>query len=71
MIRISDISGVPLAPGALRADGLNPMPGATGDQSGDLMATLTANTCLIVDNLGGRCDRRGQRQLLDRWTNRN
>lgn len=71
MIRISDISGVPLAPGALRADGLNPMPGATGDQSGDLMATLTANTCLIVDNLGGRCDPRGQRQLLDRWTNRN
>jgi zinc/manganese transport system substrate-binding protein len=64
--RISDLSGVPLAPQALRADGLAP---AAGQESsdGDLMTTLTANTCLIVDQLGGRCDRAGQRELISRW----
>ena len=59
--RISEISGVPLAPGALRADGLASAP------QDDLMATLTTNTCLIVDQLGGRCDRTGQRQLIAGW----
>ena len=59
--RISELSGVPLAPGALRADGLASAP------HDDLMATLTTNTCLIVDQLGGRCDRTGQRQLIAGW----
>jgi ABC-type Zn uptake system ZnuABC Zn-binding protein ZnuA len=59
--RISELSGVPLAPGSLRADGLASAP------DDDLMATLTTNTCLIVDQLGGRCDRPGQRQLIAGW----
>jgi zinc/manganese transport system substrate-binding protein len=59
--RISELSGVPLAPGSLRADGLASAP------HDDLMATLTTNTCLIVDQLGGRCDRPGQRQLIAGW----
>ncbi len=59
--RISELSGVPLAPGALRSDGLASAP------HDDLMATLTTNTCLIVDQLGGRCDRTGQRQLIAGW----
>ena len=58
LLRISDLSGVPLTPQALRADGL---------ADGDLMATLTANTCLIVDQLGGRCDRRGAQGLISQW----
>ena len=66
LTRISELSGVTLAPQALRADGLAP---ATGQSSsdGDLMATLTANTCLIVDQLGGRCDRSAQEQLIRQW----
>ena len=59
--RISELSGVPLAPGSLRADGLASAP------HDDLMATLSTNTCLIVDQLGGRCDRPGQRQLIADW----
>ena len=59
--RISELSGVPLAPESLRADGLASAP------HDDLMATLTTNTCLIVDQLGGRCDRPGQRQLIAGW----
>jgi len=58
LLRISELSGVPLAPQPLRADGL---------AGGDLMATLTANTCLIVDQLGGRCDRRGEQRLIGQW----
>jgi ABC-type Zn uptake system ZnuABC Zn-binding protein ZnuA len=59
--RISGLSGVPLAPAALRADGLAPAP------RDNLMATLTANTCLIVEQLGGRCDRAGERRLIEGW----
>lgn len=70
MTRISALSGVPLAPGALRADGLNAVPSETGVSRGDLMATLMENTCLIVDNLGGRCDRAEQQQLMERWHSR-
>jgi zinc/manganese transport system substrate-binding protein len=73
--RISELSGVPLAPQALRADGLAagperpPLAGLTrsGPDHGDLMATLTANTCLIVDHLGGRCDQPGRQALIARW----
>lgn len=64
--RISDLSGVPLAPQALRADGLAPAAGQPVSD-GDLMATLTTNTCLIVNQLGGRCDRNGQQQLIRQW----
>ncbi|MFM7653356.1 MAG: metal ABC transporter solute-binding protein, Zn/Mn family [Vulcanococcus sp.] len=66
LLRISDLSGVPLAPQALRADGLAPAAGRASSD-GDLMATLTANTCLIVDQLGGRCDRRGEQRLISQW----
>ncbi|MFZ9849156.1 MAG: metal ABC transporter substrate-binding protein [Vulcanococcus sp.] len=64
--RISALSGVPVAPQVLRVDGLAPGDG-TASTPGDLMTTLTANTCLIVDQLGGRCDRAGQRELISRW----
>jgi len=56
--RISQLSGVPLAPCPLRAD-------SAGE---NLMATLTGNTCLIVDGLGGRCDQNSARTLVERWT---
>ena len=55
--RISQLSGIPIAPQPLRAD-------SGGD---NLMATLTANTCLIVNQLGGRCDGEGQTSLLRLW----
>ena len=58
LARISSLSGVPIATQALRADsgGVN------------LMSTLTANTCLIVEALGGRCDRAGQAALIRDWS---
>jgi ABC-type Zn uptake system ZnuABC Zn-binding protein ZnuA len=55
--RISALSGVPIAREPLPAD-------HGGD---DLMATLTANTCLVVEHLGGQCDRGGQRALIRQW----
>jgi zinc/manganese transport system substrate-binding protein len=55
--RISSLSGVPLAPEPLRAD-------AAGD---NLLRTLTDNTCLIVDALGGRCDHSTAARLVERW----
>ena len=66
LTRISELSGVPLTPQALRADGLAPAAGQ-GSSDGDLMATLTTNTCLIVDQLGGHCDRNGQQRLIRQW----
>ena len=55
--RVSSLSGIPIAPQALRAD-------AGGD---NLMATLTANTCRIVEQLKGRCDGAGRERLLQAW----
>ena len=55
--RISSLSGVPLAPRPLKAD--------SGGEN--LMATLTGNTCLIVEGLGGRCDRSSARRLVEQW----
>jgi ABC-type Zn uptake system ZnuABC Zn-binding protein ZnuA len=55
--RISALSGVPIAPRPLLAD-------SGGD---NLIATLTANTCLIVEQLGGRCDHQGQAALVQQW----
>lgn len=63
LLRIQALSGVPLAPAALVADGLAP----ASDGSADLVSTLTANTCLIVEGLNGRCDRQGQAALIRQW----
>jgi zinc/manganese transport system substrate-binding protein len=61
--RVSSLSGVPIAAEALVPDGLAPEPSGNGN----LMATLTANTCLIVNGLGGRCDASGEQALNQRW----
>ena len=63
--RISSLSGVPLAPAPLVADGL----AKARDNSGasDLIATLTANTCLIVTGLQGSCNKASQRNLIRQW----
>ncbi len=63
--RISSLSGVPLAPAPLVADGLAKARDNSG--SSDLVATLTANTCLIVNGLQGRCDKASQRNLIRQW----
>jgi len=57
LLRISSLSGVPLASHPLRAD-------SAGD---NLMATLTTNTCLIVDALGGRCNQASAGALVASW----
>jgi hypothetical protein len=43
--------------------------GAQGSpaQGSSLVATLTTNTCLIVNGLKGRCDQAGQRRLVQQW----
>ncbi|MDH4404831.1 MAG: metal ABC transporter substrate-binding protein [Cyanobium sp. D14.bin.5] len=62
--RISALSGVPLTAEPLVADGLAP----AGDGSASsLVATLSANTCLIVNGLQGRCDRASQQALIQSW----
>jgi ABC-type Zn uptake system ZnuABC Zn-binding protein ZnuA len=61
--RVSSLSGVPIAAEPLVADGLAPEPGSNAN----LVATLTANTCRIVNGLGGRCDPSGEQALNRRW----
>jgi len=62
--RISALSGVPLSAEPLVADGLAP----AGDGSASsLVATLSTNTCLIVNGLQGRCDRASQQALIQSW----
>ena len=61
--RVSSLSGVPIAAAPLVADGLAAEP----DGNGNLVATLAANTCLIVNGLGGRCDPSGQQALSQSW----
>ena len=61
--RVSSLSGVPIAAEPLVADGLAPEPGGNGN----LVATLTANTCRIVNGLGGRCDPSGEQALNLHW----
>jgi zinc/manganese transport system substrate-binding protein len=63
--RISSLSGVPLAPAPLLADGL--AKARAGSGSSTLVATLTTNTCLIVDGLGGRCNQASGEGLAERW----
>jgi ABC-type Zn uptake system ZnuABC Zn-binding protein ZnuA len=60
LLRLSALSGIPIAPAALVADGLAP-----GQPS--LPATAIANTCLISEGLGGRCDRDSAKVLQSRW----
>jgi zinc/manganese transport system substrate-binding protein len=55
--RVSSLSGVPIAPQPLQAD-------VGGDH---LMATLTTNTCRIVEQLKGRCDEAGRERLVADW----
>ena len=57
LLRISSLSGVPLASQPLRAD----------SAADNLMATLTTNTCLIVDALGGRCNQASGSELVASW----
>jgi zinc/manganese transport system substrate-binding protein len=61
--RVSSLSGVPIAAKPLVPDGLAPEPGGNGN----LVATLTANICLIAEGLDGRCDRAGAAALELRW----
>jgi ABC-type Zn uptake system ZnuABC Zn-binding protein ZnuA len=61
--RVSSLSGVPIAAAPLVADGLAAEPNGNGN----LVATLAANTCLIVNGLGGRCDPSGQQALSQSW----
>jgi zinc/manganese transport system substrate-binding protein len=61
--RISTLSGVPLAAEPLLADGL----AAGSNGAGNLLLTLTGNTCAIAEGLGGQCDRKGQRLLIRQW----
>jgi len=70
--RISALSGVPIAPAPLVADGLAKgaglaMTNGSPAQGSSLVGTLTANTCLIVNGLKGRCDQAGQRRLGQQW----
>lgn len=61
--RISALSGIPLAPAPLVADGLAPTAGAAPN----LVATLSANVCLISKGLKGQCDAQGQQALIRQW----
>jgi len=62
--RISELSGVPIAPVPLAADGLAMGP----DSPLSLMATLVRNTCTIVEGWGGSCDRKGGEALVQAWS---
>ena len=57
LARISALSHVPIAPSPLLAD-------HAGE---NLMRTLTSNTCLIVEQLGGQCDRQARAALQHQW----
>lgn len=61
--RISELSGVPIAPVPLAADGLAIGP----DGPLSLMATLVHNTCTIVEGWGGHCDRTEGEALVQAW----
>ena len=70
--RISALSGVPIAPAPLVADGLAKGAGLAGAQASpaqgsSLVATLTANTCLIVTGLKGHCDQASRQRLIQQW----
>lgn len=62
--RISDLSGVPIAPTPLVVDGLARAPDG---RPRSLMATLVANTCAISQGLKGQCDTRAGARLQQQW----
>jgi len=58
--RLSTLSGIAIAPKAVVVDGL-----AQADPS--LPATAIANTCVISEGLGGRCDQKTAKGIAVRW----
>jgi zinc/manganese transport system substrate-binding protein len=52
----------------LVADGLAKDTSPRPPGSSSLVGTLTANTCLIVEGLRGRCDQAGRRHLMELWS---
>jgi len=62
--RISDLSGVPIAPTPLVVDGLAR---AADGRSLSLMATLVANTCALSQGLKGQCDSAAGARLQQQW----
>ena len=62
--RISDLSGVPVAPTPLVVDGLAR---AADGRSLSLMATLVANTCALSQGLKGQCDSDAGARLQQQW----
>ena len=62
--RISDLSGVAIAPTPLVVDGLAR---SVEGRPPSLMATLVANTCALSRGLGGRCDSQAGARLSQQW----
>jgi len=65
--RISALSGVPIASAPLVADGLAKATTPQSPGASSVVATLTANTCLIVTGLKGQCDQPGRDRLVQQW----
>jgi ABC-type Zn uptake system ZnuABC Zn-binding protein ZnuA len=64
MQRISELSGVPIAPTPLVVDGLAR---AADGSPRSLMATLVANTCALSQGLKGQCDSNAGARLQQQW----
>ncbi|MCX5954604.1 MAG: metal ABC transporter substrate-binding protein [Cyanobacteria bacterium] len=62
--RISELSGVPIAPTPLVVDGLAR---SVDGRPPSLMATMVANTCAISQGLKGQCDTRAGARLQQQW----
>jgi zinc/manganese transport system substrate-binding protein len=62
--RISELSGVPIAPTPLVVDGLAR---AADGSPRSLMATLVANTCALSQGLKGQCDSDAGARLQKQW----
>ena len=64
MQRISELSGVPIAPTPLVVDGLAR---AADGRPRSLMATMVANTCALSQGLKGQCDSDAGARLQQQW----
>jgi zinc/manganese transport system substrate-binding protein len=64
MQRISELSGVPIAPTPLVVDGLAR---AADGSPRSLMATMVANTCALSQGLKGQCDSDAGARLQQQW----
>ena len=62
--RISELSGVPIAPAPVVVDGLAR---SVDGRPPSLMATMVANTCAISQGLKGQCDTRAGARLQQQW----